>query len=141
METVIEQKDRIIFQYRTWCGAWNSWTICEQDTYDSMKNIAENDSSIQVRMTKVPYGLNSSESFINWWESLASPFGEGEPRVAANQAWNHSRYVTEKEMLEVVAQGIYDQWRFMPGWEPWVPGGNSLRQVDARKLAKNYAGK
>lgn len=141
METVTEQKERIVFQYRSWCGVWNPWIVCEQDTYENMKEIAEKDSSIQVRMASVPVGLKAVESFTNWWESLAHPFDDGQPKVAASQAWDHSRYVTEKEMLEVVAQGIYDQWRFMPGWEPWVPNGNSMRQVDARKLARNYMGK
>lgn len=132
----------VLFQYRTWCnGMWSAWTNCETDTYNYMKDISESDSSVDVRMVSVPKNPPVGESFVNWWESLAHPFDEGQPRIAANQAWDHSRYVAEKETLEIVANAIYDQWKFMPGWEPWVAGGNSMRQEDARKLAQKYTGK
>lgn len=131
--------EQVVFQYRTWGGSWSPWTNCEADTYEHFKYVAEKDSSVEVRIHTLPQGVNTEERFVNWWASLASPFVVGhDPVIAANQAWYQSRYETEKEMLEVVAQAIYDQWRFMPGWEPWVPYGNSLRQTDARALAQNY---
>lgn len=133
---------QVVFQYRTWGGSWSPWTNCEADTYEHFKWVAEKDSSVEVRIHQLPQGVDPQEGFINWWASLSSPFVAGDdPIHAAEQAWHHSRYVTEKEMIEVVAQAIYDQWRFMPGWEPWVPHGNSMRQHDARMLARNYRGK
>lgn len=44
----------------------------------------------------------------------------------------------KKEFLdhsEAVAKIIYEQWSHMPGYVPWVDGGNSLKQDDARRLA------
>lgn len=38
--------------------------------------------------------------------------------------------------VEAVAQAIYDQWRVHLGFRPWVPGGNSLKQDEARDIAR-----
>jgi septal ring factor EnvC (AmiA/AmiB activator) len=37
--------------------------------------------------------------------------------------------------VELVAKTIYDTWGSMPGYVPWVAGGNSDRQIDARLIA------
>lgn len=37
--------------------------------------------------------------------------------------------------VEAKAQEIYNGWTTMPGWVPWVEGGNSDRQNDARSIA------
>ena len=39
------------------------------------------------------------------------------------------------EVLEEAAKLVYDSWKGSPGWRPWVPNGNSLRQDDARGVA------
>lgn len=37
--------------------------------------------------------------------------------------------------LEAVAKAIYEQWAEMPGYVPWVAGGNSHKQTEARQIA------
>ncbi len=41
------------------------------------------------------------------------------------------------DLVEPVARVIYDQWKNMTGWVPWVDGGNSHKQDDARRLARD----
>jgi hypothetical protein len=36
---------------------------------------------------------------------------------------------------EQIAQLVYNTWADRPGWVPWVEGGNSHRQTDARQVA------
>lgn len=40
------------------------------------------------------------------------------------------------EMWEAGARAVYDQWSHVEGWVPWVAGGNSLKQCDARRLVR-----
>lgn len=40
-------------------------------------------------------------------------------------------------LVESVAKTIYDQWSGVEGWVPWVPAGNSFKQDEARKLARD----
>jgi len=48
-----------------------------------------------------------------------------------------SDYVAEKinELCERKAERIYNTWNNQHGFLPWEPGGNSDRQLEARKLA------
>lgn len=39
-------------------------------------------------------------------------------------------------MAEAAAKAIYQQWHAEPGFVPWVDRGNSVRQDDARRLAR-----
>ena len=39
------------------------------------------------------------------------------------------------DVLEEAAKIVYDSWKEFPGWLPWVPNGNSLKQDDARGVA------
>ena len=39
-------------------------------------------------------------------------------------------------LVEAVAKAIYREWRRDAGYVPWVDGGNSLKQDDARKIAR-----
>lgn len=39
------------------------------------------------------------------------------------------------EALELAAQAIYESWADHPEYVPWVVGGNSLKQDEARRLA------
>ena len=39
-------------------------------------------------------------------------------------------------LAEAVAKAIYWEWRRDAGYVPWVDGGNSLKQDDARKIAR-----
>ncbi len=40
------------------------------------------------------------------------------------------------ELIENTAKAIYDDWNDQPGWLPWVEGGNSEKQSEARRLAR-----
>jgi hypothetical protein len=40
-----------------------------------------------------------------------------------------------KAEIEKRAETIYDSWKDVEGWVPWVPGGNSNKQGEARMLA------
>lgn len=60
-------------------------------------------------------------------------------------AADHLRDVAEKvapaapvpdALAEAVAKAIYWEWRRDAGYVPWVDGGNSLKQDDARKIAR-----
>lgn len=41
-------------------------------------------------------------------------------------------------VTELVAKAIYSQWADLPGYVPWVERGNSIRQDDARELARAH---
>lgn len=41
-----------------------------------------------------------------------------------------------QELIEAVAQAIYEQWKDQDGYEPWAACGNSLKQDDARQIAR-----
>jgi hypothetical protein len=43
-----------------------------------------------------------------------------------------------KELLEQLAKLIYMQWIHTNGFVPWVDGGNSFKQDEARKIAKEF---
>lgn len=38
-------------------------------------------------------------------------------------------------VLEEAARLVYESWGEVPGWVPWVPNGNSLKQDEARGVA------
>jgi len=40
------------------------------------------------------------------------------------------------DVVEAVAKAIYEQWVAAPGYVAWVDGGNSLKQDDARRIAR-----
>jgi hypothetical protein len=40
-----------------------------------------------------------------------------------------------EEAIEAKAREIYEGWKTLPGWMPWVEGGNSDKQREARQLA------
>lgn len=42
-----------------------------------------------------------------------------------------------QELIEAVAQAIYEQWKDQDGYEPWAACGNSLKQDDARQIARS----
>jgi len=39
-----------------------------------------------------------------------------------------------RDHQEAAARKLYDSWCDKPGWKPWVPGGNSFAQDEARRL-------
>ena len=43
----------------------------------------------------------------------------------------------ERKLVEAVAKAVYEQWADRPGYVPWVPGGNSHKQDDARRIARD----
>lgn len=45
------------------------------------------------------------------------------------------------DAAEREAQKIYEGWARQDGFVPWVPGGNSLKQDEARRLACSAMGK
>ena len=40
-------------------------------------------------------------------------------------------------VVEWRAQQIYNSWRDQPEWTPWIPGGNSDKQCEARDAASD----
>lgn len=46
------------------------------------------------------------------------------------------KLVVDPDAVEERAQTIYESWKDQPGWVPWVSGGNSTRQDDARATAR-----
>lgn len=44
------------------------------------------------------------------------------------------------EAVEAMAEEIYDDWKEMAGWVPWVTGGNSNMQEKARSEARDLIG-
>ncbi|AZD84990.1 hypothetical protein C4K14_2156 [Pseudomonas chlororaphis subsp. aureofaciens] len=45
--------------------------------------------------------------------------------------------IAENEvLLEVAARATYETWSQLPGYVPWVPGGNSLKQDEARAMVR-----
>jgi hypothetical protein len=43
-----------------------------------------------------------------------------------------------KQLMEQLAKLIYMQWIHSNGFVPWVDGGNSFKQDEARKIAKEF---
>lgn len=41
------------------------------------------------------------------------------------------------EEVETMARSIYENWSDQPGYVPWVDRGNSLKQDEARSLARS----
>lgn len=41
----------------------------------------------------------------------------------------------QDDVLEEAAKLVYDSWNGNPGWLPWVPNGNSVKQDEARGVA------
>lgn len=45
--------------------------------------------------------------------------------------------IAENEaLLEVAARATYEAWSQQPGYVPWVAGGNSLKQDEARAIVR-----
>lgn len=42
-----------------------------------------------------------------------------------------------KALIEPMAKVIYRQWWYLPEYTAWVDGGNSFKQDDARRIARN----
>ena len=43
----------------------------------------------------------------------------------------------ERYQDDEAAKEIYDSWKDLPGWVPWTPFGNGLKQEDARSIARD----
>ena len=41
----------------------------------------------------------------------------------------------DEAQIELVAKVIYEQWHDQQGYKPWMDGGNSHKQYDARRIA------
>lgn len=39
------------------------------------------------------------------------------------------------ELLESLAQEIYQSWESQAGWQPWTPGASTQKQDEARQIA------
>lgn len=40
---------------------------------------------------------------------------------------------------EQLAEALYNSWSHMKGWEPWTPGGNGLKQDEARYAVRGQS--
>lgn len=43
----------------------------------------------------------------------------------------------ERAAVEAAARDIHEAWKGVEGWVPWVDGGNSIKQDEARRLARS----
>lgn len=81
------------------------------------------------------------------WTTHHPPTEETAPKYAAIRAAEarlHDAIFGEVWRLREVhgheheARSLYDTWKDQPGWVPWVEGGNSVRQTDARRAVGGY---
>lgn len=62
---------------------------------------------------------------------------QGAAFMMAIARYRNPRLVSvERAQFEAVAKTIYEQWSHLPGYVPWVIGGNSDKQDEARALAR-----
>lgn len=67
---------------------------------------------------------------FQWGASVEAQAGdEARAEARALKAENES-------LLEAFAKHIYAGWSDVPSYVPWVSGGNSLKQDEARRLAR-----
>lgn len=78
-------------------------------------------------------------------ELVAYSEGSHSPRIRNSSrkvaAWLTLLSATQQEVKpikisEQLAEEIYNGWRAQDGWTPWVPGGNSDKQDEARREAR-----
>lgn len=91
-----------------------------------------------------------NQDWCTWYERLTG-CDVAESYVKANTMiqqikLNHGVETSAKEPvalsnhteLEMKAKEIYNSWSDQPGWKPWVEGGNSNKQMEARAEAIQY---
>ena len=74
----------------------------------------------------------------------AQPVPQPTPRTADCLMCGHCAATGERvaapvvpdALVEAIAKAIYYEWRRDAGYVPWVDGGNSDKQNDARKIAR-----
>lgn len=64
--------------------------------------------------------------------------GMSDPLVLRAHSTPHAASEPEsaEQQVEAMAAEIYSGWFALPGYVPWVEGGNSERQDDARRMAR-----
>ena len=82
---------------------------------------AQRNYDYQVTPEKEAERIALGSSFLESLQNIASP-----PAPVA---------VVTREQVEIVAESIYWQWAGREGFVPWVKGGNSMKQDEARSIA------
>ncbi len=78
----------------------------------------DNDDRIQFRISR---GLAETLR-----AELDAALSDPKPSTYRNVPWSPTR--------EAEARAVYETWSEEPGYVPWVPGGNSLKQDEARDI-------
>jgi hypothetical protein len=71
-----------------------------------------------------------SINYIAGWNACRDEVGRLNPNQQETTSFDQSA------ALEALARQIYDSWESQPGFHPWVNGGNSLKQGEARHIAR-----
>lgn len=66
---------------------------------------------------------------LDWQEKEAFVEQPSAPLQSADDA--------SRSVVEHLARVIYEQWAHQDGYVPWVDGGNSLKQSEARRIARD----
>ena len=68
---------------------------------------------------------------------LHAPDADADLLVSAQGAAKaRAALAVEDAQIEVEAERIYSGWREVCDFKPWVPGGNSVKQDEARQVAR-----
>jgi len=90
----------------------------------------------EVVQTNSMYTIADAAADLLRHEFNGKPCYEVRPLYAAPPAAPAPAAPVPGALVEAVAKAIYWEWRRDAGYVPWVDGGNSLKQDDARKIAR-----
>lgn len=76
------------------------------------------------------------------WDSESMGLGFENHYSDAKPLYTEAQYLAAQQraaeaLVEPMAKVIYRQWGYMPEYTAWVDGGNSFKQDDARRIARN----
>lgn len=67
----------------------------------------------------------------------SEPFGIAALVIGELDAWPYAPEESTDAEVEQDARKIYESWSDQPGFVPWVDGGNSTKQDEARRIARS----
>jgi hypothetical protein len=79
---------------------------------------------------------NSGDWLYDDREELAAAILASEPGLRLSAAAPQAEPASAGELTEAVAKAIYEQWINNDGYKPWADRGNSLKQDEARDIAR-----
>ena len=103
------------------------WKAIAEHYESALRHLAENAfASKDWRFARA--ALNAGTAAAKRMPAGVTPLDGGQGVMASGE-------VQRQLAIEAKAREIYDGWKHKPGWVPWVEGGNSHRQDDARRIA------